>query len=592
MSEETYSFLCPSCSAHLSVPVSIAGVTGPCPYCGDNITSPMPDSVPEEDLRAIAGAGSDDGFDSDSGGESYEQVADYQSKAELPEEMPEQLPEELPEEQPGDSAAGAFADNPWSEGPASFESSESSQSTESSVATSVPPSTGALATEPSTTRKGRRKKRGQRVPKGKKKQRRDQQPQRPSQAAAIASDRPRDLAHIDEPENYPATAPSALDEQVSQEPAAQFSPPVEFLDKGQSTGMPPLAKIGLGLAAVAAVALGALFGLPYIMGNDEGDSQDNLPLGGPQQPPYNQGGPESESPTVGGSPDDEQEPTPQPDDPPIIPDVNNGEIPGVIEMETPNREIARPADGGIDPNLPESLTNFKPAQDSILSEPRAALDSFLAAPNWRERMNYSTGGSSLENEMRAYYTQYPDTALDPVSINWLISEKSQDGKAEVFIFVVALDIERRDGGYIYLDIPAVVENRGGKCTVDWNNFVEFKDRHLYEFITKRVFNSPQKFHVTTIRTHYFGSDPELKKKLESGEFACVQIDAPGTDEGIKAFLNTRTKKGKEMVGNLGWAKAAFREFDTPLVELCWKKTSGGAAYIEITDVLGLKWRQE
>ena len=45
-----------------------------------------------------------------------------------------------------------------------------------------------------------------------------------------------------------------------------------------------------------------------------------------------------------------------------------------------------------------------------------------------------------------------------------------------------------------------------------------------------------------------------------------------------------------MAARLGWDKAAYGEFDTPLVVMCWKQTASGTPYIEITEVLGDKWR--
>lgn len=47
MSSETYSFSCPACHATLSLPLSLAGVTGPCPYCSTEITAPHPNATLE-----------------------------------------------------------------------------------------------------------------------------------------------------------------------------------------------------------------------------------------------------------------------------------------------------------------------------------------------------------------------------------------------------------------------------------------------------------------------------------------------------------------------------------------------------------------
>ena len=47
---QTITFNCPSCSAGLTVPGNLAGVSGPCPTCGNSITAPHPQSEPEPEL--------------------------------------------------------------------------------------------------------------------------------------------------------------------------------------------------------------------------------------------------------------------------------------------------------------------------------------------------------------------------------------------------------------------------------------------------------------------------------------------------------------------------------------------------------------
>lgn len=50
---ESLEFSCPSCHTGLRVPVRLAGITGPCPHCGVDITSPtLPGSAPTEDTTA------------------------------------------------------------------------------------------------------------------------------------------------------------------------------------------------------------------------------------------------------------------------------------------------------------------------------------------------------------------------------------------------------------------------------------------------------------------------------------------------------------------------------------------------------------
>lgn len=522
MSEETYSFLCPSCSAHLSVPVSVAGVSGPCPYCASTITSPMPDQVPLEDLIAIEDAAASEAA------EQYETTP-----------QPEYAPPVAPEQ-------------PWN-APTTAADSAAEVSTVEAKTSAIP--------EPKTSG---RKKRGERVPKGKQgKQRKrseakERQPQ--SQRREEAKPRPQ--------ESRGASAATVVD-----------APP--------SKGLSLFAKACLGITGVALVALGAVYGLPAIMGKSD-DKPEDL-KGGDGSALLN---PSTAQP-VKQVPSDSIEDSNVPD--PVIPEpriVNTPEERSSAPASLPDApdmgSDPSPAVGSTDTKLPESMTSYTPAADSILVKPRQTLEAFLAAPNWRERIKFVTGGQAMASEMRSYYAQYPDGPLDPVSINWTLNDKDPDG-TEIFVFTTSFDVEGEDG-IIYLDFPTVVEATKGKYTVNWRSFVEFKDRHLNEFITKRAFNKPQNFHVIALRSHFFGSDPELKSKVESGEFVCVKVNSPNPDDQTQAFLSTRNKSAKDMAASLAWEKAAGGHFDTPLLELCWKKTSSGTPYVEITKVLGDKWR--
>ncbi|MEZ5327479.1 MAG: hypothetical protein R3F19_20710 [Verrucomicrobiales bacterium] len=543
MSEETYSFLCPSCSAHLSVPVSVAGVSGPCPYCASTITSPMPNEVPLEDLMAIE-----------------EAIANEASGAVANEDVP--VPPQPVVERPYSSPpAAAYREpgvpeqQPW-KAPAP------------DVSVTIIDPEPAPIPEPEPEQKSGRKKRGERVPKGKPKKRGDQK----------AEARP---ARREEAKPRPAQARGAV-KQVAEPP--------------KSGGMSLFAKACIGITGVALVALVAVYGLPMIMGSSkEGDLQGTASNGSEILTPGASLNTAAMAPnadpngtvinarpnmptTANGAADPANTPTI-----PVAPDsVPSSALPDPPSDTTPV------AVGSTDTTLPESMTNYVPDKGSVLAGPRKALDDFLAAPNWKERVKYVTGGQALASEMKTYYTQYPDGPLQPVSINWTLEDKDPDG-TEIFVFTTSFDVEENDG-LIYLDFPTVVEGRKGKYTVNWHSFVEFKDRHLNQFVTKRTFNKPQNFHVIAVRSHYFDGDPELDAKLASGEYVCIRADSPNPDDGTLAFLDTNNKSCADMAAGLLWEKAAGGQFDTPLVELCWKKTSKGVAYVAVTKVLGDKWR--
>ena len=541
MSEETYSFLCPSCSAHLSVPVSVAGVSGPCPYCASTITSPMPHEVPLEDMMAIE-----------------EAVANEASAA-------------VAQHEPVYSPPGA--EEPYYPPPAAGFSQPGFQGQPT-----VDAGVSTIDTEPApqTGRPKRAEPVPEPVPKGK----------------AKGKQKNRGGQQTDARREKPEPRPAKVREGVTS-PAAET----------QGGGMSLFTKACIGIAGVALVALAAVYGLPMITGGSKDDALQGRV--GDGSAVLNPGAALNMAPNAvntgtgngngNGNPvniEPNRPATPNIGTPaeglpstPVIPDAGTASASSL--PDTPSGS-GTAAVGSTDTTLPASWTTYTPAEDSILVKPRQALDAFLAAPNWKQRIKYVTGGQALTGEMKTYYTQYTDGSLEPVSINWTLNDKDPSG-AEIYVFTTSFDVEGNDG-LIHLDFPTVVEGRNGNYTVNWHSFVEFKDRHLHQFVNKRTFDKPQTFHVIAVRSHYFDGDPELEAKLASGEFVCVRADSPNPDDGTIAFLDTKEKSCAAMAANLVWEKAAGGQFDTPLVELCWKKTAAGAPYVAITKVLGDKWR--
>lgn len=179
--------------------------------------------------------------------------------------------------------------------------------------------------------------------------------------------------------------------------------------------------------------------------------------------------------------------------------------------------------------------------------------------------------------------------MEPVDITYTYHETDPDGVTQFFLFTVAFE-EDQGGEPVFLEIPVVVEQRDGNCLVDWETFAEFKDRHLKDFLESSTLGDPKSFHVVMERAHFHGSDPELNGKLESGDYYCVQIEAPNPDDQSKAFLDLSSGAGKSLKDKLTWPRKAIGEVETPYVELTWRKTASGTRYLEVTKLLGEKWR--
>ena len=532
MSEETYSFLCPSCSAHLSVPVSMAGVSGPCPYCASEITSPMPQDVPTDDLEVIRTMEA--------------QTATPPTSATPP-----------PEDSPV----------PWEDEKfPKFDTGAVEYTTGTAATIERPP---AAATSTASAPASKQSKKQRKLEKNTRLRDRRERQEKSKSGPAVGRSQP-----------AAATATAAT--------------------RGTATvltdvpaGMSLFSKLCLGAAGVALVAIGSVFGLPMIMGDD---GQEESPSPGssgqyavqPSVPPkndrnLNDSPPLSEPPLAGNA---RAKPNVSPSEVGVAPDK------GAVFPEIPElpAEDSQDVGEGVDPSIPDSLTEFTPSPDSPLVAPREALEKFLMANNWQERMQYCIGGKTLEKTLKTYYSgRIHGGQMEPIDISYTYHETDPDNTTQFFLFTVSFEIDE-NGQPVFLEIPVVVEQQNGKCLVEWETFAEFKDRHLRDFIEERVLNQPKKFHVVMERAHYHDDDPELNGKLDSGDYYCIKVESPNPDDNALAFLHLASSAGKALRDKLTWPRKVLGEAETPYVELTWKATATGTRYLEVTKLLAEKWR--
>jgi hypothetical protein len=372
---------------------------------------------------------------------------------------------------------------------------------------------------------------------------------------------------------------------------------------GGPTGMSLFSKVCLAVAGVALVAIGAVFGLPEIMGD-----QDT-----PEEPPgfsvdYDPDHPTPSAPndpatrtptaTLGESRQDPQLGSTDPNDPSSNPSPNQGigfsDDPNVPHEapalpNSPAVGIGEPSGSGVNPSMPKELTEYTPPADSILVAPRRALENFLMAENWEKRMQYCIGGQSLAKTLKSYYTRYPGGQMKPIEITYAHHETDPDGVTQFFLFTVLFEVDQ-NGEPVPLEFPVVVEQSKGKWLVEWETFSEFKDHHLQTFVQKRPMNKPKAFHVVMTRDHFFGSDPELQGKVNGEQYLCVRVQSPNPEEGSVAFLNVATSAGEALKDALSWERTNDGIPATPYVELTWKESSSKTPYLEVTKLLADKWR--
>ncbi|MBP7951205.1 MAG: hypothetical protein KA004_16255 [Verrucomicrobiales bacterium] len=96
------------------------------------------------------------------------------------------------------------------------------------------------------------------------------------------------------------------------------------------------------------------------------------------------------------------------------------------------------------------------ADESLLSEPRQILEQFLAAPNWRKRIAFCQHAELLQPEMENYYRTHADASVKTDSIDYLTSQPTPEGGYRFHLFQVSptggtgfpVSVEQTAGGFL------------------------------------------------------------------------------------------------------------------------------------------------
>lgn len=230
----------------------------------------------------------------------------------------------------------------------------------------------------------------------------------------------------------------------------------------------------------------------------------------------------------------------------------------------------RPAAGGTDPDATlsrqeasaltvDALTQPKAApgasagapaaaapagsEEDRLTEQRAAIDRFLAAKTWEERLPLIYEGDDLRERVKAHYASHPDGPVKAVRAQWFdMDEVPADGSDPFYAFY--LSIEGTEG-----EFPIVVRKRGGKFLVDWELFVECKDRLFTRFRDSQE-AGPRSFRLVMQRHSYWGKDREVFKDMDS--YNCYKIEAPFPDSETFVFLPKSSPELPKLEEIAGW----------------------------------------
>lgn len=127
-------------------------------------------------------------------------------------------------------------------------------------------------------------------------------------------------------------------------------------------------------------------------------------------------------------------------------------------------------------------------------------------------------------------------------------------------------------------IIVMLEERQGSFKVDWLSFVEFKDRLLEKYL--QTFQEGQvRYHVGLTRTHYF----EDKVPNSSNKEAFKLSTAPPNPFSATVFMDKDSALARDLRDKIPWGAQVFA-----IVELEWMKL-GNQAWVQMSAVPQLNW---
>lgn len=204
-----------------------------------------------------------------------------------------------------------------------------------------------------------------------------------------------------------------------------------------------------------------------------------------------------------------------------------------------------------------------------------AMIRFFAAPTWQERLKFTLAASKVKPLMEQHYRKHPDGPVIPEDVKLTRIEPTEgDPNRKYYAFVVFLPNHENA-------IPVSIEDTKDGFLVDWCSFAEAKDQTLAKFY-KEYRKEPGTFRVLVRRSHYFGDDiPERDTK------ECLEVIAPDTTGPFPLWLDKSSVNYTKY-----FAKGERARWDISsmmVLTLQWEKTSKGAQYVRLRDVIADSW---
>ena len=157
-------------------------------------------------------------------------------------------------------------------------------------------------------------------------------------------------------------------------------------------------------------------------------------------------------------------------------------------------------------------------------------------------------------------------------LDFFHSEDGSDGRGAVYVFFLTFS-DDLDG------FPVLVrEVENGSFRVDWDVYVEFRDR-LFRGIVESRPSDPQAFRIVMQRVTYWEDDRD--EIAEVDDFLCYKIDPPYPGFTKHAFVPRDSALGQMLADRVSWESDPL----AAEAELAWKELGNGRKYLFLTGLV-------
>lgn len=257
-------------------------------------------------------------------------------------------------------------------------------------------------------------------------------------------------------------------------------------------------------------------------------------------------------------------------EPPRAEPIPESPPPKAVPIDPPATQRTEPAAPKPPPARPKG----------VIGEAHAALGKFLAARDLKERTRFVRNAGRIRSRMAAYYQESPDAdgPEEVESIRFVQDHPIPDSEYRFYVFEI---IRKADG----LPVPVCVEQTKQGYVVDWEAYVEARDRRFEKYCESWK-DEPGVFRILLERVHYWEDDvPDQDSKVPYKALG----PAPGrpfvvwvhkvTPVFARHFQNTE---------RMNWDTLTF-----PIARLRWvRDRNSGAQWIQLQDIVSDSWRTD